>query len=234
MYCNKIKKKKINIWFVTVMILFAVVLHSITVYAHQQLLQQGIAEEVLRFHVLANSDSEEDQQVKYLVRDGVIAWVEKEMRAQEAAKIQAADTEKQETGSNRKSVKNQTADKKQEMEQFLGEHLSEITQLADQILAENGFSYHAEARIENCYFPDRTYGGCTFPAGWYRALRICLGEAKGQNWWCVLYPKLCFADCLHGAVGEEEMQELEKVLTVEEYESLLRQPGKWKISFRWF
>ena len=61
-----------------------------------------------------------------------------------------------------------------------------------------------------------------------------LGEANGHNWWRVLYPKLCFADCLHAVVEEEQMAELEEVLTVEEYESLLQQPKTWKIAFKWF
>lgn len=191
----------------------AVILHAGVSYAHQQLLQQGIAEEVLRFHVLANSDSEEDQAVKLLVRDAVLEWVSAELEQQE-----------ERTESSRKT----------EVEQFLYAHLSEIEKVADDVLLQNGFAYKSTARIENCCFPNRTYGDCTFPAGWYKALRICLGEANGHNWWCVLYPKLCFADCLHAVVEEEQMAELEEVLTVEEYESLLQQPKTWKIAFKWF
>lgn len=174
--------------------------------AHRRLLQQGIAESVLRFHVLANSDSREDQEVKYMVRDEVLAWLEAQSGAW---------------------------DKETEM-QFISGHLPEIEEIADQVLSRQGFSYQAEAKLEQCYFPDRTYGDCTFPSGWYEALRICLGKAEGQNWWCVLYPRLCFSDCLHAVVEEEQLEELEEVLTVEEYESLLRDPKQWKFTFRWF
>lgn len=174
--------------------------------AHRALLQRGIAEEVLRFHVLANSDSEEDQRIKLLVRDEVITWLSGQMESEDKAAVL----------------------------QFLSAHLQQLEQIADRVLEEEGVSYRAAAAIENCYFPKRTYGDCTFPAGWYQALRICLGDAGGQNWWCVLYPKLCFADCLHGVIEEDQMQQLEEVLSAEEYESLLRSPKEWKISFRWF
>lgn len=173
--------------------------------AHRGMLQRGIAEEILRFHVLANSDSEEDQEVKYLVRDEVLDWISRRLG---------------------------DCGKEEEM-QFLSGHLEEVAQVADKVLRQQGFSYGAQAELITCYFPDRTYGDCTFPAGWYEALRIRLGSAQGQNWWCVLYPKLCFSDCLHAVVEEEQMEELESVLTVEEYESLLENPGEWKISFRW-
>lgn len=200
--------KLLRKWSVTVgnTLLCAFLLNLGVSAAHQSLLQRGIAEEVLRFHVLANSDSEEDQNIKYLVRDAVIAWLSDEMEVK---------------------------DKDSEL-QFLSEHLSQIEQIANQVLSGSGVSYRAQATIENCYFPDRTYGDYTFPAGWYDALCICLGEAKGQNWWCVLYPSLCFSDCLHAVVDEEELADLEEVLTVEEYESLLREPKKWKITSRWF
>lgn len=120
------------------------------------------------------------------------------------------------------------------MKEFLQNNLREIERVSDQVLAEQGMPYRAEAALETVWFPDRTYGDCTFPAGWYEALRIKLGKADGHNWWCVLYPKLCFSDSVHAVVEEDQMKKLEEVLTVEEYEELLKKPAKWKISFRWF
>ena len=81
-------------------------------------------------------------------------------------------------------------------------------------------------------FPIRHYGAAIFPAGEYQALRIDIGKAQGHNWWCVLYPRLCFTDCLHAVVEEGEQQELKEVLTEEEYETLLHEPGRWKIGLR--
>lgn len=217
-------KKKIRSIVLTVVC--AVILHAGVSYAHQQLLQQGIAEEVLRFHVLANSDSEQDQAVKLLVRDAVLSWVSGEMEQQETDTALSYAEESGKYG--------QETNRKTEMEQFLSAHLTEIKKAADDVLLQNGFTYQSTVRIVTCYFPDRTYGDCTFPAGWYKALRISLGEAKGHNWWCVLYPELCFSDCLHAVVEEEQMEKLEAVLTAEEYERLLQQPEKWNITWKWF
>lgn len=189
--------------------------------AHQTLLQQGIADEVLRFHVLANSDSEEDQRVKYLVRDEVLDWL------QDAMGEENSGTDADSSGISSDGGRRQTLD-------FLAGHLEELEKMADQVLLREGAAYHAEAVIETCWFPDRTYGACTFPAGYYEALRLKLGEAQGQNWWCVLYPRLCFQDCVHAVVEEEQMVQLEGVLTEEEYDALLKEPSGWKIAFRWF
>lgn len=217
------KNEKICWRTVLLVLAFALCLNLGVSAAHRTILQQGIAEEVLRFHVLADSDSEEDQAVKYEVRDAVIAWIAEKMEQNKSyIKLQTQDMNK-----NKPDDKEMTAE-------FLSEHLTEIEQVADEVLAADEMPYRASAELIRCYFPDRTYDGYTFPAGWYDALRIRLGEAKGQNWWCVLYPRLCFSDCLHGVVEDEEMEKLEKTLTVEEYETLLEEPSEWKISFRWF
>lgn len=221
----------------------SIVLHGFTGYAHQSLLQQGIAEEVLRFHVLANSDSAEDQEVKLKVRDAVLTWAEHALiyvettKEKETEKLRK-DSEKSDTAQENENRTDRIMSK-EEISEFLKGHLDEIKRLAEKILQEYGYEYGASVKLQSCYFPDRTYKDCTFPAGWYDALRIELGEAKGQNWWCVFYPRLCFADYLH-VVSEKESTEmeqeetLEQILTVEEYELLLQNPKEWKIGFRWF
>lgn len=222
-FYGKIAKERRGRGFINLagLICLAWILHSSVVAAQRTLLQEGIADEVLRFHVLANSDSEEDQRIKLAVRDGVLEWIEEELEKENGKRWNEKRMQKKEGT-------------REEMKRFLSDHLPELTETADKILAEQGVSYRSAAAVETCYFPDRTYGDCTFPAGYYEALRIRLGEAKGHNWWCVLYPQLCFTDCLHAVVEEDEMQKLEEVLTVEEYECLLREPEKWKIRFRWF
>ncbi|MCC8101582.1 MAG: stage II sporulation protein R [Clostridiales bacterium] len=208
------KRKKIRIRLSTVflILLLSVFLNAAADAAHRSVLQQGIAEEVVRFHVLANSDSTEDQKVKYQVRDAVLAWMSENLEGFLA---------EEEDGRSRTLA-------------FLSENLSLVEDVANAVLEEENMPYRATAAITQCYFPDRTYGEVTFPAGWYEALRIRLGEARGQNWWCLLYPSLCFSDCLHAVAEENALTSLEEVLTVEEYESLLKSPGKWKIGFRWF
>lgn len=166
-------------------------------------LQQGIAGEIIRFHVLANSDSEKDQALKLKVKDGLVAYLKPMLSG---------------------------ADSVEESREILKENLGLIQEEAQNLLAKEQTPYEAKAELTTCYFPIKTYGDCTFPAGNYEALRIRIGEAKGKNWWCVLYPNLCFIDSLHGVVPEEQKQELKYVLTEEEYDSLFPQE-KPKLKF---
>lgn len=173
-------------------------------------LQQGISRQVLRFHVLANSDEDADQAVKLQVRDGVLEWLEQELTPEEQERLEL-------------------------MSERVEELLPEIEQKASEILRANGFSYGARAELGCSYFPEKTYGNCTFPAGTYTALRIMLGKAKGHNWWCILFPKLCFLDCVHAVLPQESDKQLQSVLTEEEYESLFDPAeDEYKICFRYF
>ncbi len=122
--------------------------------------------EYLRMHVRANSDSLQDQQVKYEVKDEIVDFL-----------IPLAA----ECGS------------KEEAMRALKGALGDIEKLANEVLAENGFSYTAHAELRREEFPARVYEGVTLEAGIYDALIIELGEADGQNWWCVVYPPLCFS-----------------------------------------
>ena len=153
-------------------------------------MQEHLAEEVLRFHILANSDSEEDQTLKLTVRDGILDFLEGEMP---------------ETLDVRETVR------------WIRRHADELEDVGREIVSKEGYDYPVHAAVTTCWFPDRTYGDMTFPAGNYEALRIELGDAKGHNWWCVLYPSLCFLDAANAVVPEEGKQKLQNVLTEEEY-----------------
>lgn len=85
--------------------------------------------------------------------------------------------------------------------------------------------------LQKEWFPEKTYGTCTFPEGIYDALRVDIGQAKGHNWWCVLYPSLCFADALEPSMPEEGEEKLQQVLDEDAYDLLLH-PQKLKIRFR--
>lgn len=153
--------------------------------------QKELAGEVLRFHVLAESDSKEDQAVKLKVRDAVICYMKKELPKSSSA---------------------------EDTKMWAKEHLSQLEAVAEAVIREEGASYGAKAEVVSCYFPDKQYGDVFFPKGYYEALRIELGSAEGHNWWCVLYPNLCFTDAACAVVDEEGKQELKNVLTEEEYE----------------
>lgn len=166
--------------------------------------QQDMAKEVFRFHVLANSDSDEDQALKMQVKETVIAYMKQELPDAKSAA---------------------------ETKQWAMTHEKEIESAALKVIKDAGYDYKATAKVTTCYFPDKTYGDVTFPAGDYEALRIEIGAAKGHNWWCVLYPNLCFVDATHAVVPEKGKQELQQVLTDDEYE-MVTATTKFKI--KWF
>lgn len=166
--------------------------------------QKKMAEEVFRFHVLANSDSEKDQALKMKVKENVIAYMKEQLPKSESVEMTKA---------------------------WADSHLEEIETLAEKTLQREGCGDSVHAEVTNCYFPDKTYGDVTFPKGNYDALRIEIGEAKGQNWWCVLYPNLCFIDAVHAVVPEEGKKELREVLDEEEYE-MVTATSKFKM--KWF
>lgn len=128
--------------------------------------QTALSEKVVRLHVLANSDSQEDQELKLRVRDRVLAETEALLEA--------------------------SADRK-DAEQRLTAALPELERLAAEEIAESGYDYPVSVRLEETDFPTRTYDGFTLPAGEYLALRVLIGAAEGQNWWCVVFPPLCAA-----------------------------------------
>lgn len=173
-------------------------------------IQQGIAGEVFRLHVIANSDTEKDQELKLKVKTRIVEYL-KEILGEDAGL--------------------------EETKEAVLTHLTEIEQEAENIIEEQGFDYPVEVVVEKTYFPEKTYGDCTFPAGEYEALKVKIGSAKGQNWWCVLYPSLCFLDDTYGIVTEEKKEDLKEVLTAEEFQEILgdsREKKKLRFGFRWF
>ena len=152
-----------------------------------------LSDAVLRFHVLANSNSDEDQQAKYLVRDAVLKTLEPLLS--EAAS-------------------------KQEAMNILMEQEPLIRETAQEVLTAQGLEQSVTVSLENCYFPAKTYGELCFPPGNYDALRIQLGEAKGRNWWCLMFPALCFTDLSGGILPASSDEKLRDSLTEETYESL--------------
>ena len=128
--------------------------------------QAELADKVVRLHVLANSDSEEDQALKLRVRDAVLE--------------QAT------------AILEQSADRR-EAESRLRGQLLELERIAAKEIAAEGYDYPVTVNLENTDFPTKEYDGFTLPAGEYLALRVIIGEGKGQNWWCVVFPPLCTA-----------------------------------------
>lgn len=157
--------------------------------------QKGIANSVIRFHVIANSDMKDDQELKIAVKDEVVKKLQGELSG--AGTIENA-------------------------RKILRGNLGQIEGVAVKEMRKRGYSYGAKATLESSYFPVKMYGDMTFPEGEYEAVKVELGKAEGKNWWCVMYPTLCFVDSTYQVVPEESKDILKKDLTTEEYQSLLR------------
>lgn len=125
------------------------------------------APDPFRLHVIANSNTARDQEVKLMVRDALLAESFEGMEA---------------------------CHNKEEAHAYAQAHLEELTQTANRVLKEQGMPYRAQVLVGEADFPEKTYGDVTYPAGRYDALRVILGEGKGENWWCVLFPPLCIVN----------------------------------------
>ncbi len=151
---------------------------------------QDISNSVFRLHVIANSDSDEDQALKYKVRDALLDYM------------------------NSLTV---NCTSKDEAINIAREHSNDFKEIALQTINENGYAYDINVEIGNFDFPTKTYGDISLPAGNYDALKVEIGEAKGKNWWCVMFPPLCFIDISSGVVSEESKEYLENNMAEEEY-----------------
>ena len=149
---------------------------------------------VIRFHVIANSDKQEDQQIKYMVRDEVFRKLENALTRkllQEEARVSAEASEPE--------AKKESAAQAEISRAYIREHLPEIETWARECLRANGCAYTASARYGVCAIPAKNYDDLYFPAGNYEALTITIGEGAGQNWWCVVFPPLCMVDAADSA-----------------------------------
>ena len=172
-------------------------------------IQKEIAGAIIRFHVRANSDSEDDQALKLSVKDAVVAYLEEELDG---------------------------ATTLDEARNILYYGISEIEAIASNVIEEQGFDYSVRAYFEKAYFPLKTYGDMIFPAGEYEAFRIDIGESEGKNWWCVLYPPLCFVDSTYSVVPADTKEEFRTVLSEEAYSAITLQDLKkdnYEIRFKY-
>lgn len=167
-------------------------------------MQPSIASKILRFHVLANSDSEEDQKLKEEVRDAIGAYLEPLL----------AD-----------------AGSLEETKEIVTAHMEEIIETAERTMGALGYDYPVTAELTYADFPVKTYGDYTFPAGTYEALEVVIGEGEGHNWWCVLYPNMCFRGSVYEIVKEDAKEALKEVLSAEEYADVFS-GGKYEIRFK--
>jgi len=153
--------------------------------------QSDVASKLIRFHVIANSDDEIDQALKLKVRDSVLKYVSPKL-------VDSKSIEE-----SRKIINNEDKN---------------IKKIAQTIINKNGFKYTVSTALSQEYFPVKTYGNITLPQGMYEAYRIIIGLGKGQNWWCVMFPPLCFVDITRGSLSFDKTKtEMKSVLSDDEY-----------------
>lgn len=148
-------------------------------------------DDFIRFHVIANSNSAEDQALKLTVRDEVLKEVSREL----------ADM-----------------DSIGESRGWLEENAGKINEIAEKVIAREGYEYSAETETGMRWIPEKSYGSVTFPAGNYNAFTIKIGEGEGENWWCVMFPPICIIGEERGEDGEALAEEFEGT----KYEELVK------------
>lgn len=153
--------------------------------------QKTISNKIIRFHVIANSDVAEDQALKLKIRDEVLKYIYPKLN------------ESKNIDESRKIIKKND---------------NSIKEIAQNVVKKNGYKYSIITKLSHENFPIKTYGNITLPQGNYEAYRIIIGNGQGHNWWCVMFPPLCFTDITKGEVSYKKTEkEMKNVLNSSEY-----------------
>ena len=186
------KRLKISRIFVILTLLAIFILISAISYVDA--VSNNISDSVFRLHVIANSDSDKDQKLKLKVRDEVISYLQPKLE-------------------NSNSI--------EESEKIIKNEYKTLENISKKVISKNGYNYTVKVGLEYSNFPAKQYSSVVLPAGKYKALRIIIGEGKGKNWWCVMFPPLCFIDDQNGIIDEKTDKKLKEVLTEEEYDLIM-------------
>lgn len=197
-------KQKTNLFLCITCLSLALLLALAGKRQEEEALASRIAPEILRFHVLANSDSRADQELKLKVRTLLLNSIYEGLG-------ENASLEK---------TKAYVLAKRENLEQKAENYMKEL-----------GYDYPAHMEVTDCYFPNKVYGDMVFPCGNYEAVRVKIGEGKGRNWWCVLYPPLCFTESSYGVVPETSKEILKESIDPSDYE-LLQKSKRVRIRFK--
>ena len=178
--------KKLNFIFILVLLIFLYIF--LLSFNYTQAVSSDLSDSVLRLHIIANSDSEADQKLKLQVRDNIIKY-----------------------------MNSLTADSnsKTDVISIISNNLDSFKKIALNTIKENGYDYDVNIKIGNFYFPTKTYGDISFPSGNYDALKVEIGDAIGQNWWCVLFPPLCFVNSSSATVPDDSKETLKENISSE-------------------
>ena len=182
-------KKKLNFIFILTILVFIYI--ALLSFNYSKAISSNLSDSVFRLHIIANSDSSADQELKLKVRDKIIEYMN--------------------------TLTSNSSDKK-DVISMVNNHLDSFKEIALNTIKENGYNYDVNIEIGNFHFPTKSYGDISFPAGNYDALKIEIGDAIGQNWWCVLFPPLCFVNSSTGVVPDDSKNTLKENINSESYE----------------
>ena len=182
-------KKKLNFIFILTILVFIYI--ALLSFNYSKAVSSNLSDSVFRLHIIANSDSSADQELKLKVRDNIINYMN--------------------------TLTSSSSDKK-DVISMVNNHLDSFKEIALNTIKGNGYNYDVNIEIGNFHFPTKSYGDISFPAGNYDALKIEIGDAIGQNWWCVLFPPLCFVNSSTGVVPDDSKNTLKENINSESYE----------------
>lgn len=172
---ENMKYKKLILILSVILMSFTYIVHPII--ADKYTLENPYQDEIIRFHVRANSDLEEDQELKLEVRDKILENM---------------------------GEKFEGISSREESREVIKNNMDEIKIIAEAVISENNMDYPVKVSLGIEQFPIRKYGNLVLPQGEYETLLVTIGEGKGQNWWCVMFPPLCFVDITHSVAYETE------------------------------
>jgi len=184
-----LKKKRLAIIILSFVIVASLTFISLSeVYKNRE----SYKDNLIRFHVLGNSDAPYDQELKIKVRDRVMKEMNEKFNTKDIEVARA----------------------------LIKDNIKEIEGIAKDEIRRNGYDYPVKVMLQDYIFPTKNYGSITLPAGTYEALRIIIGKGEGRNWWCVLFPPLCFIDVEKGLTNEKTREELKGVLSEDEFKMI--------------
>lgn len=195
--------KKAKNFFIILFLFFTFLLINITSYSKD--VKQGLAENFFRLHIIANSNSPIDQELKLKVRDSILKYINEE-------------------------IPNNLS--KDEVILEVQNKLADIKLIAESTIKSYGFNYDINLEINNFYFPTKNYYNLSLPAGYYDALKISIGNSQGENWWCSLFPPLCFIDMSSGKITEDSKNNLKSSLSNEEFEIINKSNPSIRLKFK--
>lgn len=198
-----IKKSPLFNFFIILFLFFAFVFCLAKSYADT--IFTNISDNFLRLHVIANSDTTEDQMLKYEIRDTILNYISPYLK---------------------------NANSKQEAIDILNKNINEIYKLSYNVLENHNLDYPLKISVSNSKFPTKDYSNIVLPEGNYDALKVEIGDAKGQNWWCVMFPSICIIDSTNCNFNEESNQLIKENLDTEEFSIITKNNSSSNIKIK--